>query len=40
MIMVCHSLINNTDTGLIISFCSNTNPSISFGTIGAAEAEI
>ena len=26
MIMVCHSLINNTGMSLTISFCSNTNP--------------
>ena len=29
MIMVCHSLINNTGTGLTISLFSNTNPLIS-----------
>ena len=26
MIMVCHSLINNTGTSLTVSFLSNTNP--------------
>ena len=26
MIMVCHSLINNTGMSLTISFCSNANP--------------
>ena len=29
MIMVCHSLNNNTCTGLVISLCLNTNPLIS-----------
>ena len=28
MIMVCHSLNNNTRTGLIISLCLNANPLI------------
>ena len=28
MIMVCHSLTNNTGMCLVISLCSNTNPSI------------
>ena len=29
MIMVCHSLNNNTRTALVISFCLNANPLIS-----------
>ena len=29
MIIVCHSPINNTGTGLIISLCSNANPLVS-----------
>ena len=29
MIMVCHSLNNNTCTGLVISICLSTNPLIS-----------
>ena len=29
MIMVCHSLNNNTRMGLVISFCLNANPLIS-----------
>ena len=29
IVMVCHSLINNTSMGLIVSLCSNTNPLVS-----------
>ena len=29
MIIVCHSLNNNTCMGLVISLCLNTNPLIS-----------
>ena len=28
IIMLCHSLNNNTRTGLVKSFCLNTNPLI------------